>query len=87
MEIVKINNRRYVVTGMVRSAEAKVPEANFMQTGKALVGLLNENETLEEFESKRLPAIKRNSKKVVENAFYQYKKSNGKKQRKIKYFF
>jgi hypothetical protein len=65
-------NRTYILTDLKRDAVIngeRVPEPNFNNTGKALVGILNPLQTLEEFVDIKLPEVKQRAKLRAEEVF------------------
>ena len=73
-EIFKQNKTNYVI--IEHKNPSSYPQPNFMGTGKALVAILNEGETLSEFLKKRYPKIKKNAKKRAEQVIKYYNKIN-----------
>lgn len=71
--ILEVNGVRYVLVKLIRNGTAH-PQPNFMGTGLALVAILKKRETLKSFLQKRLPLIKEQAVKRVEEVMLEHKK-------------
>jgi len=49
MNVIKAHGRQHVIRIVERSFYKNIPDPNYMHTGQALVGILRDHETLEQF--------------------------------------
>lgn len=78
MTIFETGSVRYVLVKLIRNGDAH-PQPNFMGTGLALVAILKKEETLKSFLQKRLPLIKEQAAKRVEETMLEHKRRTMKK--------
>lgn len=79
--IIKKWNKSYVVVEMKRNY-SKFPQPNFMDSGLALVGVLKENQTLQQFIANR-KTVYMIAEKRVDKAIREFRNNNVKKNDKI----